>query len=115
MITHENARRIIQEHIAAWSNNKKENPWILLDAKTIEKDWGWVFFYTSPLCQETGDFRHAIAGNAPFIVERESGRVLVLGTAFRLDDYLDRYEAFGDPHFDPGPQVRLVECRLDVD
>jgi hypothetical protein len=31
----------------------------ILEDRTIEADFGWVFFYTSKLHRETGDWRHA--------------------------------------------------------
>jgi hypothetical protein len=115
MITYEEARQLAQERIASWNHAPTRDSLIILDCETIEKDWGWVFFYTSRLWHETKDFRHALAGNAPFIVERDSGCVLDLGTAFNLEHYLDRYEMYGNPHFEPGPKIRLVGCLQNVD
>ena len=71
---------------------------IVLDETTIEKAWGWVFFYTSKLWHETGEIEHAVAGNAPLIVERESGRILTTGTAHPVKHYIENYERCGDPH-----------------
>lgn len=115
MITREEARRIAQEHIGSWRVATKGDSWITLDEWTIEKDWGWVFFYTSRLWHETGDIRYALAGNSPFIVERDSGRLLVLGTAFGVEHYLDLYEKHGDPHFEPSNHIRLAECPPEFD
>lgn len=57
-----------------------------------------MFFYTSRLWKETGEFKYAIAGNAPLLVERETGKILVLGTAMAAEKYLEAYERTGDPH-----------------
>ncbi len=42
----------------------------ILDGRTRELDFGWLFFYTSKLFRETGDFQYALAGNGPSIVDR---------------------------------------------
>jgi hypothetical protein len=55
-------------------------------------DWGWVFFYTSERYLKTGDFRYAVAGNAPYIVNRHTGEVRVTGTAYSIEHYIDEYE-----------------------
>jgi hypothetical protein len=48
------------------------------DAATQEREVGWVFFPT----------RRALAGNAPFIVDRTDGSIHPTGTALPLEDYL---------------------------
>jgi hypothetical protein len=117
MITREQARQNVVERLSLsfWRGGGKGDSLVVLDKATIEKPWGWVFFYTSRLWQETGDDRYLIGGNAPFIVERESGRMLVLGTALPLEHYIAFYEKYGDPHFQPGPGLRLVAGPKDVD
>lgn len=65
---------------------------VLLDSKTIEKNFGWIFFYDSKDHAETGDFRYALAGNAPLVVTRVDGAVHVTGTAFPLEKYLEQFE-----------------------
>lgn len=59
--------------------------------------FGWVFFYTSKRFLESEDISDALAGNAPFVVQRETGNVHVFGTAHSFDHYLDEYvRNFGD-------------------
>jgi hypothetical protein len=65
---------------------------VLLDSKTIEKGFGWVFFYDSKEHAETGDFRYALAGNAPVVVTRTDGAIHETGTALPLEKYLERFE-----------------------
>ncbi len=74
---------------------------IVIDGSaTIERSWGWVFFTQSRAYMETGDPSEMLAGNAPLIVERESGRIFETGTADPLDFYLTNFEATGDwPHW----------------
>ena len=83
---------------------------IVLDDETIEKPWGWVFFYNSRRFVETGDVLSCLGGNAPLIVERTSGRLLETGTAQDIGFYLSNYEATGDPHMQPGRVLELSSC-----
>lgn len=64
---------------------------LLLDEHTIEEDFGWVFFYTSKLYYETGDFRYALAGNAPMIVDRRDGSIHITGTAYPTSYFIEEY------------------------
>jgi hypothetical protein len=57
----------------------------LFERATLERDFGWVFFYGSESRDEL------LAGNAPFIVDRRDGSVHMTGTACPLEEYLDDY------------------------
>lgn len=63
---------------------------VILDSETVEKSFGWIFFYQSGRYLESGNFSDTLAGNAPIIVARADGRVHVTGTAFPLEYYLDQ-------------------------
>ncbi len=56
---------------------------------SIERSFGWVFFYGPT------DSSVALAGNAPFIVDRKNGSIHVTGTAYPVERYLERYAAVG--------------------
>ena len=65
--------------------------WVVY-AEAIQKHpFGWVVFYGSRLFMETGSIQYAVAGNAPFIVNRLTGEVVVTGTAQPVDDYVAEY------------------------
>ncbi|RKI04497.1 YrhB domain-containing protein [Corallococcus sp. AB038B] len=66
---------------------------ILLDEHTIERGFGWVFFYASKRHVETGDPAFAVGGNAPLIVDRVTGEFHVTGTAYPVEHYIAEYEA----------------------
>ena len=83
---HRSSRRFICDEI------------IILDDATIEKSWGWVFFQTSKKWHETNDIEYAIAGNAPIIVEKDTGKLFFTGTAYPMEHYIQNYEKSGDPH-----------------
>jgi hypothetical protein len=60
---------------------------------TIKKPYGNIYFYTSKKYIETGDDKYAVAGNAPFLVENKTGKIIVFGTAETQDYYIEEYEA----------------------
>lgn len=59
--------------------------------KTREESFGWIFFYQSKEYLDTENFSAMLAGNAPFIVDKESGTLHVLGTAQPVDFYVEEY------------------------
>ena len=60
---------------------------VVLTPATIERSFGWVFFFQSK------DPSEQVAGNAPLIVNRATGAVVETGTSEPIEYYLARYEA----------------------
>jgi hypothetical protein len=52
---------------------------------------GWFFCFESKEYLETGDLSAQLAGNGPFLIDKYSGELHVLGTAKSLDEYLIEY------------------------
>ena len=95
MITLAEATKIALAYISKLEQST-EDPVILLESKTIEKPFGWVYFYDSKLYIETGEFECQLLGNAPLIINRNSGKIHVTGTAYPIEHYIEEYErAFG--------------------
>ena len=65
---------------------------VVVDNATVEKPWGWVFFYQSRHFLETGDNSSRLAGNAPIIVNARTGVAIVTGTAYPVELYIAEYE-----------------------
>ena len=92
MITYEEAKALVQTEIS------KENPYEpdlkleILDADTVEKEWGWIFYYDSADHIRTGDDIYLLAGNAPIIVNKETGELFVTGTSWPIEKYIEDYE-----------------------
>lgn len=91
MITRDEARGIAASYIARLAGD--ELPCEILDSQTLERSYGWVFFYQSRHYIETGDPTYLLAGNAPLIVDRLTGKVTETGTAHPTEYYLARHEA----------------------
>lgn len=78
------------EILKQWSITGDEP--MILDEYTVEREFGWVFFYDSRKHQETQSFEFALAGNAPVIVNRIDGFLHSTGTAFPTEHYIREYE-----------------------
>jgi len=91
MIVKNTAQRLVTEKINA-DYNIDDDELIIIDDLTIEKDYGWIFFYNSKRYLETEDISYLIAGNSPILVEKENGSLYELGTAFPVDEYIKQYE-----------------------
>ncbi len=72
----------------------------ILNEKTEEYEFGWVFYYNSVKYIETGDFRDALGGNAPLIVNRFNGEIIETGTAQAPKYYINNYVKTGNPHLE---------------
>jgi hypothetical protein len=64
----------------------------VMDEFTIEKDWGWVFFYNTQRFLQTREKRYELFGNAPYIVNRHTSEIRVTGTAQPIEHYIEEYE-----------------------
>src|SRR5690242_17295656 len=66
---------------------------VIVDEETMERPYGWVFFYDSKRHRETGDIADMLGGNAPIIVHRADGQFAYLGTWGPVQEMLSRYES----------------------
>jgi hypothetical protein len=90
MVNREEAHRLM----SAWLIGQSTRANIVLDLvdeDTIETEFGWVFFYTSRLPKEIGDFSDALAANAPVIVDGAVGSLHVTGTARPTAEYIEEF------------------------
>ena len=65
---------------------------VVMEEHTIEKEWGWVFFYQSSDYLKTGELCDQLAGNAPYIVNKATGELVETGTTLPTEDYIREYE-----------------------
>ena len=77
------------------SSKRSKIELMLIESATLEKTYGWIFFYNSRQYIEEGNMSLALAGNTPLIVERRSGKLTVTGTARSIEYYSDLYEKQG--------------------
>lgn len=90
MIDKAAARKKAREYLLKKAPGHAEN-WAIHD-RTLDKPYGWIFFYDHRRYVEEKDRRSRLAGNGPILVENESGAVHQFGTAEPLDFYLSQFE-----------------------
>jgi len=61
--------------------------------KVREESFGWIFFYQSIEYVQTENFSAMLAGNAPFLIDRDTANLHVLGTAHPVSFYIQEYAA----------------------
>jgi hypothetical protein len=65
---------------------------VVVEEKTIERTFGWIFFYNSKTFLETGNPICRLAGNGPVFVNKMTGRIDFFGSIPSLDVILAGYE-----------------------
>ncbi len=91
MISADKARAIVEAEISL-PGSPNQPLMAILEDSTIEREWGWVFFYQSAQYLETGNPKDQLAGNAPYIVNRQTGELVATGTAWPIEKYIEDYE-----------------------
>ena len=86
MIDYARARELANEFLSTLRVPERSGSVMLLESETLERPLGWVFFYTSTLRPGF------LVGNSPFMIDRYSGRVHLLGTALPVEDSLPELE-----------------------
>lgn len=66
--------------------------WVVLDDKTIEKPYGWIYFYNSERFVVTGDPLYRLAGNGPVFVNKGTETIDFFGSIPTLDVIVAEYE-----------------------
>jgi hypothetical protein len=64
---------------------------IVRDEHTIERPWGWVFFFINQGYLDGDD--NWLCGNGPVLVNRHDGAMQFCGTAYVTEHYIEEYEA----------------------
>ena len=90
MLSYYQALSIIKKEVAKLS--MPDDAYVVVEEQTIEIPWGWVFIYNSQQFIETGDDQYQLMGNAPIIINKETGQLRHTGTAYDIDYYIDMYE-----------------------
>ena len=98
MIDYERALLLVQDELARLDADDGD-AWVVYVEQTIERPFGWMFFWGSDLYAKTRDPAYLVGGNAPFIVDRHTGAVVSTGTALPSEHYIQQYETRGaDPN-----------------
>ena len=91
VITRAEAEQLVYQRINRpdpyWANKPE-----MIVVRVDEHELGWLVFYDSRPHQEAGDFRFAIAGNAPYLVSRHDGTMFATGTAGPFEERVHEAE-----------------------
>ncbi len=87
------AQRLVEAELERTKDTYDPIDCVVLEDETLEKEWGWVFFYQSKAYVDTGDFGDMLAGNAPIIVNCNTGELVHTGAAQELEQYIKEYES----------------------
>jgi hypothetical protein len=92
MIDYDQALGLVTTRIAEF-DAPEDDAWVVYQEHTIERPFGWVFFWGSDMYAKTGNASYAVGGNAPYIVNRHTGDVVETGTGLATEVYIQSYEA----------------------
>jgi hypothetical protein len=93
MVTHREARERALAHMRSRPVDLPPgDELVLVDDDTLEREWGWVFFFASRRWRETGLAALRHEGEGPLIVNRFDGSVHGTGTSRPSEYYVTRYE-----------------------
>jgi hypothetical protein len=89
------AKNLAEDHLAKTPGISPEAV-VIVDGSTVETDFGWIFVWNSKRFLDSGDFRDALLGNVPLIVDRANGSVHETCTFLSIDEIIDRYRKVRD-------------------
>ena len=90
MLTKEEALKLVLAKLQRMS--PPDDPFVIIEDYTIERPFGWVFFYNSKKFLETGIFRYRLLGNGPIIVNKATGTIESCGTGETTEETIENYE-----------------------
>lgn len=90
MLTKTEALEIVSKKLKEMSPS--DDTFVCDDTVTIEKPFGWVFFYNSQTYLQTGEISYALAGNGPIMVNKHDGTIEFYGTAKSIETSIEEYE-----------------------
>jgi len=89
MLTFEQAEALAK----AWVDVTCKGEASVISEQTMQRPYGWVFFYQSKKYLATQQVTDALIGNVPIIIARVDGEIRVTGTTQPIESYLAEYEA----------------------
>lgn len=91
--TLDNAKAVIYDTILHRQRGTvPEDTPVILDEFTIEKPWGWIFFFNNERYQQTRDTYCAWIGPGPIFFNRNTGEIRQFGSGDSLKNSIYDYE-----------------------
>ena len=92
MISFQQARELVQNALDR-AYEVPDDSCVIVDSYTIEKPFGWLFFYQSRRFFESGESGYQLAGNGPVFVSRRDGRLEFYGSRPTTEEIVAEIEA----------------------
>ena len=107
MLTKAEALELVESKLK--SGVKASYDVVIVESLTVERDFGWVFCWNSREYLETGDYRKALCGNLPILVNRHTGCLRYICFHSTLEESIAEYEAELAGHKLPTRYEKLLE------
>ena len=91
MVDKLDAQKIVQQWIDTRAGEMKGE--VVIEEFTIDKPYGWVFFFNRRRFLETRKATDGLAGNGPIIVEKENGALHAFGSAKDPQAYIEEFDS----------------------
>ena len=96
MINESGARAILSKFLRAAYPNRHGDAEVVINDDVVEREYGWLFTYTTAAFYRTHDPRHALVGAGPMLVLRKDGAIVEFPSFFFPEQALVEYEAHPD-------------------
>jgi hypothetical protein len=90
MLTKIEALELVSKEL--YRRDSPDNPSVVIDEYTIEKPFGWIFFFNSKKFVKTEMLEYGLVGNGPVVVNKLSGTVEFLGCYKPPEEIIKDYE-----------------------
>jgi len=98
MITANEAKEIAVQHIENENKTLDSKTLdsigkaVLMEEKTEEKGYGWIFFYCSEKYEKTKHYSDDFIGGGPILVMKKDGELHQFGSGKTLEEWLKPFE-----------------------
>lgn len=96
MIQKSDAYAIIKAFLARTYPDRHGDAEIVVNDDIVERDYGWLFTYTTAAFRRTHDLRHVLFGAGPVLVLRKDGSIVEFPSTVSPEQALSQYE--NQPH-----------------
>jgi len=90
MLTKTEALELVSKELQ--QRHSPDNRTVVVDKDTIERAFGWVFFYNTKRFLETGKSRYRLLGNGPVIVNKHTANIEFFGSGKPVEEVISDYE-----------------------
>ncbi len=88
----ENEMLVNANKYIAYKEKKTNKELVIYLEHVIKKTYGNIYGFESKKYIDTGIFDYKLLGNSPFLVEKNTGRIVNFGTSHDDDYYIKAYE-----------------------